>query len=351
MFVLALLRACCGVLLLSSAAVTEPEPTYPRITTRGQVQVQHDDGQLGSSSGDDPLPAANGIGVFPARDALSIRRIRVTTTLELDRDWSLVNETNFDTRSNSISVLDMYLRTRLGPDSDLRAGMFKIPFGWEGLRSSRSTNTIELSDVTRAFSSIRDSGLAVRWADGEWELQAALVQGQGGVWTDANAGKDGVGRVTYKVAPGIRVGASAQLGSYRPDFRTDNLFVQRWGLDLQVREGPWTVEAEYLRSDGFNFAAQREAPAAGYYLALVYQVDERNDVVLHFDTLDPDLSHSDLLRANNQANARSRLVVGWNHFLQRNPEHRIMLNWEMNQEREGPSVSNNGLRVRYQFAW
>ena len=53
-----------------------------------------------------------------------------------------------------VGVLDLYMRAQLTEQVDMRAGMFKIPFGWEGLRSSRSTNTIELSDVTRALSSV-----------------------------------------------------------------------------------------------------------------------------------------------------------------------------------------------------
>lgn len=148
----------------------------------------------------------NGIGVRQGADRLSIRRARVVTTLHLDESLQLVNESNYDGARPTISVLDLYLRAQLNQQLDLRAGMFKVPFGWEGLRHSRSTNTIEISDVAkRALSSVRDTGLAFTYRNGDWEISQAVVQGQAGAWTDLNPGQDWVGRVTYQLTPELRL--------------------------------------------------------------------------------------------------------------------------------------------------
>lgn len=332
----------------------EPGPearTYPFITTRGQLQLQYDDGARGTASGDDPAVILNGISVAPGVDRLNIRRARVVTTLHLSEILQMVNETNFDTRTNRVSVLDIYLRAQLNENWDMRAGMFKVPFGWEGLRSSRSTNTIEMSDVTRALSNFRDSGLAFTYQDEKLEWSQAFVQGQGGVWTDLNGGKDWVTRVTYQAAPYLRLGGSMHFGSYRPMGSTVNLPVRRYGGEFQFSHEGWKVEGEALWSDGFNYFSQANTTAHGFYLCLVRQLDERNDLVLHFDQFDPDLTGRDLEAANNATNRRERLVLGWNYYFKRSPEHRLMVNYEFARETEGPRVSNNGLRVRYQFSW
>ncbi len=329
----------------------DDEPAYPHITTRGQIQFQFDDGARGAASGDDPITVLNGIGRFRVDDQLDVRRGRVVTNLHLSPDLMISNESNFDTRSNALSVLDMYLRAELTDTLNFRAGLFKIPFGWEGLRSSRTTNTVEMSDVTRGLSNFRDSGVSFGIEEDDWSLTVAAVQGQGGVWTDSNPGKDFVARFTYKITPEWQVGASTHLGSFRPDNSGLDLPVRRWGIETQYHSGPWKIEGEFITSNGYNFLARRDTMADGFYLCVVRQLDERNDILVHFDRFEPDLRKNNLQTPANDSNTRNRLVLGWNYYFQRSPEHRIMVNYEFAQEEEGPRVSNNGWRIRYQYAW
>ena len=325
------------------------ESAYPYLSTRGQLQLQFDDGDRGAARGDDPV--YNGLGPLRAADRLDIRRARVVTSLHLSPELQIINESNYDTRTNAITVLDLYMRAQLGQNLDLRAGMFKIPFGWEGLRSSRSTNLIEMSDVTRAISNFRDSGLSLGYQNGRLECTVAAVQGQGGVWTDRNSAKDVVARIHYELQPGLYLGASGHLGSFRPEFQDRDLPVRRLGLEMQYHEDDWKVEAEYLWSWGFNYVARGDTRADGFYLTLVRQLDERNDVIVSFDRFDPDHSFTSLDRVVNETNTRNRLVLGWNYYFKRKPENRLMVNYEWVNEEEGPRIDNDGLRVRYQFAW
>lgn len=336
------------MLLLAAPAIAQDtkdteEPAYPFLSTRGQIQFQFDSGARGATFGDDP--AFNGITSLQASDRLDIRRGRLVTTLHLSPDTEISNETDYNTRSNAFSVLDIYLRQRLDHNVYFRAGMFKIPFGWEGLRSSRTTNTIEFSDVTRGTSQVRDSGLAFNGGFSGFDWAVGVFQGEGNVWTDVNGTKDVIGRFGYRFSPELRAGCSTHYGS------VGNTPVRRFGLEMQFEDGPWKVEAEHIWSNGFNYISQRNSDAAGFYAALVYQMDEDHDLVLHFDRFDPDLDRADLNRPSNSSNARNRFVIGYNYYFQRSPEHRIMINYEIPHEEEGPTVTNSGLRVRYQYAW
>jgi hypothetical protein len=346
-FVLMLRRILCLFFLVWGCAGAEEAegPTYPMLINRGQIHIQFDDGARGAAHSDDPAIVLNGLGPFPVQDHLSLRRLRTFTSLRLNPDLEINSELNFDTRSNQVSLLDLYLRAQVAPEWNVRAGMFKVPFGWEGLRSSGSTNTIEVSDVTKAFSQFRDSGLAVGYEHGPWLAQLAVVQGQGGVWTDVDSAKDVLGRISYQLNPHLLVGGSFHLGSY------DRLPVQQYGLELQYHEGPWKVEAEALTSRGWNNAAHGVSRANGYYAAVIHQLDEHNDVLIHFDRFEPNQDLRDLMEANNGTNARNRLVLGWNYYWKRKPAQRLMINYEIVSEEEGPRLSNNGFRIRYQFGW
>jgi len=325
-------------------------PSYPRITTRGQVQVQLDDGARGSARADAPA-VLNGIGRFPTDDHIHLRRSRVVTTLHLTPDLEIINQTNFDTRSDQLNVLDMYMRAQLNQQVNMRAGLFKVPFGWEGLRSSSTANTIELSDVTRGISSIRDTGVAFGYENGPWQANLALVQGQVVAWTDPNPQKDVVGKVSYQFSPEWTVGTSFHYGSFQPLGAQEAVPVRRHGIDLQYNEGSWKVDFEYLWSHGYNLTSQADTRAEGFYIAVVKKLDERNDLVLHFDRFEPDLGRSNLTSASNGSNTRNRLVLGWNYYFKRVAPHRLMINYEFANEEEGPKIPNNGFRIRYQYAW
>ena len=329
-----------------------PQKRYPRLTHQGQIQFQLDDGSLGSPRASSPFPSSNGIGPFPADTRLFVRRFRPAFNLAISPQLDLQTEFNIDPTNHRIQLLDARFNYDLGKRTFLSAGRFKVPFGWEGLRSSRSTNTIERSDMTSALYPERDVGVSVTHNEphlGLFSLGTFLGQPR------SNGGSNGhfdvVGRGLFHISDQLSLGVSGQAGTYRPSGRDHDLPVRRAGLEVQYREGPLRLEGEAIYSDGYNSMSSVSTRAFGYYGAAIYQLAEPLDLVLQYDRFDPDLDSVDPRQPLNATNARDRKVIGLNYYIDRDLMHRIMFNYEFKQDLEGPTLRTSGFRLRYQLAW
>lgn len=352
-------QAWLGLWLLASPLGAEPgrgeEATpLPPIRIRGQIQVQMDSGGLGGARRDDSLPIRSGLGPYEAATRVFIRRARLLPTIPVARGWDLVNETDIDAdepdfNGYRISTQFMYLRGRLGPGA-LNVGQLKVPFGWEQVRSSRTTNTIERSDVSNSFFQA-DLGVTYVIDDGRRYLGLGVLQGQGPGRRDPNGSKDFAARALLPVLPGLRLGVSGYTGTHRPPGARQEIKSRRFGAELHYRSGPWLVEAEHIEGQGFNRFSQRDSRSRGHYGTLVLTLREDLDALLSYDFFDPDLDQVDRGFPNNRSNARTRWVIGLNGYITRDPVHRWMVNYEIHRTEEGPSLTTQGPRIRYQYAW
>ncbi len=328
-----------------------PKVRYPRITSQGQIQFQVDDGSLGAPRANSPFPSSAGLGPFPADARMFVRRFRPAFDVEFSPDLTLQTEFNIDPHSERIQVLDVRFDQKLSDDLMLSVGRYKVPFGWEGLRSSRTTNTIERSDMTVALYPERDVGISVTHESNLGEFSFGSFLGQPRSNGGANGHIELIGRGVFNVHENVRLGISGQLGAYRPSGTFDDIPVRRLGTELQVQKGPVTFETEAMWSDGYNVTSRIDTKAFGYYAAVVTKVADPLDFVVHYDRFDPDIDGLDSQMARNEMNARDRKVIGLNYYINRKVGHRIMLNYEWKQSLEGPRLNTEGWRLRYQFAW
>ena len=351
-FVLVLVNFLCQAL---SAQEEEEEKSYPRVDLGGQIQLQLDGGGLGSGRREGGPPVRNGIGAFPTSSRISPRRLRIYVDVHFSENVRLVNETDFEPdgfeqEDLEVTPLDLYLKWDIAPGHHLRLGQAKIPFGYEFLRSSRTLTTIERSDTSRLLFQ-RDIGIGAYGEQGDFSYGIGVYQGQGQNEHEVNGANDVVAKVDYQVTPQLRLGASGHIGSYRPDGSPDDMAVRRAGVEAIYENGPWTLESEFIVSDGYNLFSDAETPARGYYFYATRQVQDNLDAVVGYDRLDPDTDHKNPVRSDNRVNDRDRYTLGLNYYFSRDPIHRIMVNYEFRNELEGPSVSGSGVRVRYQYSW
>lgn len=337
------------------SATVPPPVSYPRIKMGGQVQMQIDEGSIGSNRSQSGNPVRNGIGRFPVDNALYVRRLRLLPTIEFSDRLRLFNETDidnndFEDNGPKLTMLDLYFRYDINENHHLRAGQFKLPFGQEFWGSSREVTTVERSDVSRQLFQ-RDIGIGLFGEEGRFEYGVGLFQGQGENTAERNGALDVSARLVYRLSPGLRIGASGQLGSYRPTRHDDDIRVRRGGLEIEYHDGPWSLEGEYLFSDGFNLFSESATTSRGYYLYSTLKVQEPIDIVLGYDRFDPDTGSVGGISDANRMNDRDRFTIGLNYYLSRKPVHRFMLNYEFRNELEGPSASTQGFRLRYQYSW
>lgn len=333
-------------------AETEETIHYPNITHQGQVQLQLNTGGLGSSRAGSFSPINNGVGSFPADDKIFFRRVRPVWVVEFSPNLELDTEFEFDFEERRIEILDLLLKYDFSDETALSVGRYKVPFGWEGLRSSQTINTVERSDATVYFYPERDVGVMLSHEQpglGEFALGTFLGQPRSN--GDSNGGLELIGRASFQVTDQLKLGASGHLGNFRPTGTTLDIPVRRVGGELQWESGPFRVESEAIFSSGYNTANQGDTRAFGYYLSGIYRIAESLELVLSYDRFDPDLDSRSHLSVSNRTDDRDRKVIGLNYYLSREPIHRVMLNYEMRQSLEGAPVDTQGFRLRYQVAW
>ncbi len=328
---------------------TETSDAEVPVRFNGVVMIQMDDGHRGNRAPDTQLPTLDGISDRAADTSISIRRLRLSMTARLADDLDFIVQGHFDSRADEVNFRDCYLRWTITDTTVLQAGQFKMRFGLEGFRSSSEANTIERSDATRALYQGRDLGLNLGGRSGklQWDIGAFL--GQQLQFSDEDSGKDYSARLIYHFTDNLRMGMSAHKGSHVLEGSSFSQPFIRAGYEFRYLSGPWTIEAEALYGDGFNYFSETDSLALGGYLATVYRLSDQWDLVFHLDALDPDLNRVNLFAPDNAFNARSRVVLGANYYIARKPEHRIMLNYEFNQQLQGPQFPQNGFRARYQY--
>lgn len=317
-----------------------------------RLQLQYDDGSLGTRSRTNKRPSVDGITRFPAEDEYSVRRLQAQLITHLNEDWELQLQGVYQERQDQINLQRLALRYQLLEDTSLTAGFQKVPFDYEQIRTNSQLNVIERTDVTRALAQNRDTGLALHGEPGwgEWAIGTYLGQDNFDL-TDPLSTKGGqnvIGRVVLHLSDEVDFGGYGHLGTFHDQASGVVDPVRRFGTELRYREGPWKVETEYLWSYGYNFFSEANTPAQGFYLDTVYTAADWLDLVAHYDQFDPDLSHANLRVPDNSVNARSRIVLGTNVYLDRETRERIAVNYEIHTEQEGPSVANDGFRIQYQ---
>jgi phosphate-selective porin len=244
-------------------------------------------------------------------------------------------------------VLDLALGYQLPrgmPGGRIVAGQFKIPFSQENLISSSDLETINRSQLGEQLVPGRDIGsqgrdvgalfsVTVPNADGERiaEYAVGVFNGSGINVSDDNDAKDVALRAVVYPQPGLSAGLSGYFGKVGVG-RLDH---RRVGAEAAWARGPWWVKSEYVQGRGNGKDDERKKQ--GWYLLAGYNLTVTRQLLLRYDTFDPD---------RDAGKDRSTvLTVGANWRL--TPWSRLQVNYELKNE-QGPEVSNNALLAQYQ---
>lgn len=378
------LLLCC----LAGTAWGKPKQPPRRVVAPlhivGMLQLQFNQGTLGARAGQ--VPVHTGLGPLHALSDLEIRRLRLGLEGGLTPDVDFKVELQYVSRLGLTRLVqprfnDAYIDWRLwerpaGPSASvsLRSGLFATRFGMEGLRSASLREVIELTDVTAALYSFRDVGLNLQGRSGIFRWNAGIYNGEGQRVSSLSLRRF-VGKMDIEPVPGLTVGFSAAIGKTSPanapvfvvtdEFDSDqnstvvvrqrlqnaSIPVRSYGAELNWRYRGLDLRAEYLWARGFNRFARADVPSSGGYVQAVYRVSPSFDAVLDYDWYDPDSSTFNAQRPDNALNSRIRAVAGVNYYIDRVRRHKIMLDYEIHRETQGPGLRYSGFRSRYQITW
>lgn len=273
---------------------------------------------LQAEFGDSPDARFNGI-----EDRFLLRRARVNIQGSFLENFDYKAEIDFG--ANSLSeqtgsrgaVTDFFLNWNKYEYANLKAGQYKTHFGWEQILSDTKLLTIERSLPNDRLTDGRQIGTSVTGAVLEKRVSYAIGLFNGSSVNNSFNDNDHfmytariqgtVLKTDDKKWPvewnvGVNALSSKDAGISKSGFgfdlvpggAADNLFTgdrNAWGLDTQVKVGPFDVQAEYLQN---RFEPDNSTPANGfeaagwYVLGGYYVVPKYLQAVLKFEGFDPD---------------------------------------------------------------
>ena len=304
--------------------------------------------QLQAGFGDSPDARFNGI-----EDQFLIRRARVNLQgsflenfdykLEMDLGANSLSEKT----GSSAQLTDLYLNWNKFEYANIKAGQYKTHYGWEQLASDTKMLTIERSLPNDRLTDGRQIGTSVTGAvlekrmsyavgmfngtsvnnsfnDNDHFMYTARVQGSA-VKTEWNKmpveWNVGVNALSSKDAGVAKAGYGFDLVA---GGAVDNLFTgdrNAWGLDTQVKVGPFDFQAEYIRN---RFEPDNSTPANGfeadgwYVLAGYYVMPKYLQAVVKYEVFDPNIGVSN--------NSSDVLTFGLNYYI-KGDDLKLMVNY------------------------
>ena len=179
----------------------------------------------------------------------------------------------------------------------LRAGQFKIPFGYDNpLATPKRLEPEPALVIDTLFPGLRDQGLFATFpvgATNEAKFIIGAVNGQGINSSDANDGKDLFVRLEGGKGK-LHGGISAYTGKYG----ATDLDKNRFGADVQLTDDSLTILGEYVAGEGwhgpppvqgYSTPGFKDKDFSGGYLSVYYQRSGSPHIVFaRYDVFDPD---------------------------------------------------------------
>jgi hypothetical protein len=331
--VLACARALVGLVLLlaatapgaaaqaaDSAAKAARKPWYERISLRGYAQLRYNDLFLNNQA----LRCDQCDRAIGGTEEFSVRRARLVFSGDV-ADWvSIYIQPDLAQSSGTseffLQMRDLYADIYITRARTLRvrAGLSKVPYGWENLQSSSNRLPFDRADpINSAAPGERELGAFVYWAPaatrkvfrmltdsglkgtGDYGVVGVGVyNGQSANRAEANGNKHVVARISYPFHVGprqiVELGVQGYTGLYRVlasqvtsgvsgggDYRD-----HRVGLSAVLYPQPLGLAAEWNWGDspeynpGLNTI--REQPLEGGYVQASYRAIVRGDPLIPF---------------------------------------------------------------------
>lgn len=320
---------------------------------------------LQSEFGDSPDGRFNGI-----EDRFLLRRARVNIQGAFLEHFDYKAEIDFG--ANSLSeqtgsrgaVTDFFLNWNRYEFANLKAGQYKTHFGWEQILSDTKLLTIERSLPNDRLTDGRQIGTSVTGAildkrvsyaigmfngtsvnnsfnDNDHFMYTARIQGtvlktDDQKWpVEWNMGINGLSSKDG--------GAGGTITKSGFGFTGNNFSGDRnaWGVDTQVKVGPFDIQAEYLRN---RFEPDNGTPANGfeadgwYLLGGYYVLPKYLQAVVKFEGFDPDKGEA--------GNATEVWTFGLNYYV-KGDDLKLMANY-LYGDQDGVGEGKGRLLLRAQ---
>ncbi len=205
-----------------------------------------------------------------------------STRLATTKAAGVVTDVEVDQRSRMLQ--DAFVAYRPGGGWTIEVGQKKVPFSKEGLHPTDNLEQTERSmlNTILRFGDVRELGLQVHKAVGDWTITGAVLNGVGETMNarDTDTGKIVGGRVVYRpsVVPGLHLGVAGLFGGLSDRRR------ERLGGEVAYQRGPVLLTTEV--ANGFD----GDARSFSGYGSVRWRVGSRWEFAGRFDRMNSELA-------------------------------------------------------------
>ncbi|MCL2258460.1 MAG: OprO/OprP family phosphate-selective porin [Cystobacterineae bacterium] len=227
--------------------------------------------------------------------------------------------------SSAVSILQDFFISVKSPYVDVSLGQFKIPVSWEGYNSSSRLLFPERAMVSREFGDKRDLGIRFSKNFKYFGYSAGIFNGAGQNVLDVDNAKDIAVRLEVYPVKGLVLAGVAYmtLGSRKENAK------DRYEADLRYEQGPFLLQAEYIRArDVKNSAAS--VNGQGFYSAIAWTFWDMLQPCVRVGYMDPNVK---LKKASGGKDRSWQFDAGLNYYL-RKQEVKFQLSYSRVQYRE-----------------
>jgi hypothetical protein len=288
------------------------------------------------------------------KDGFDIRRARFDLKGNFTPYFAYRLQTDF---ADKPKIVDAYAEIRLNDYFNITVGQFRIPFSLENLTSMNKFELIDFSQAVEAFTArgkdvignqngrdlgIQLGGTLIKKGDAPLlEYRLGVFNGSGiNIADTANEAKDIATRLIVNPVKGLSLGVSYYNGwgkAIKPaaEFIGRSQQRNRIGAEASYTTKRTSVKGEYIAGkDGIT-------DRAGWYmLAGYYIIPQKLQLVVKYDTYDPNLDKEDNITTNYVAG----LNCNFNNW------SRIQAFYTFREE-QGASINNNYFSVQYQIGF
>jgi len=247
---------------------------------------------------------------------------------------------------SAVSVLQDFFITYTNKYADASIGQFKIPVSWEGYNSSSKLILPERAIVSSAFGDKRDLGVRIAKMFPKWGYSFGLFNGAGLNNLDDNNQKDISLRLEVYPIKGLTIGGVTYDSLFQRELASSK---DRWEGDVRYEQGPYLVQAEYIRARDGGVSAR--VTGQGAYLAFGYTIEDK---VLGSGSLQPVVRvgfFDSNVDADVPATGADEVVhydVGVNYYLS---GHEMKLQGSYQRQQFDDKTANNQVIVAAQVAY
>jgi len=271
-------------------------------------------------------------------NGISLENMRFALSGNLDQKWHYQVQVNF---VNVPLLLDANLSYKINQSVGVKIGRFKTPFSKEYLTSAAAIDFVNRSQVITQLAPGRQLGLqlAGSFFNSMLHYQVGMFNGnQGNVSGNNNNAFLYTGRISFMKNNadshmGVEIGLNAAISQDRDLLVLSTHFSgerRLIGGDIRAQFGSLLMAGEYVHADLDGITP------GGYYGTLGWALDNRNQLLLRFDSMN----------GNGITEDKDFIILGWNY----NPSQVIgfQLNYLIDQDLK--PFKHHQILINSQFA-